>query len=756
MQMGSVTLSPTIVVGLGKAGCRMAAAVNERATEENVGEHVKVLGIDSRPEDAANALPTDASQLTLEIDETSWNQEQERLPYLGEGHELPPAGGAARQRPVGRCFVDNPEGLEQTWQFLEQHTEEFITKINESVSDKPVTELNVWVVNSLAGGTGSGAFPLVAGLLDELLTELEAERRIETTLRGVGSLLRLDRFEEQVREPERPPSFYLNAYTALSNLQVLLNEQPTPVSIHPDASQYVKDELDVGGVFDHYILTPVHEQEREYLNSVNRMVADAIYYFGATTGIEHFPNHPEAHNARLFSIDGGELAFPFETAEKYLKLNEDIASARDELDQLERKREDIAEDLSYLDAILSLDRDSLPTTDSPVPRKLVRRCKDEATAVERRLSPEESTTRIDEAVANLKNEFEPNGDCAFDSSAVLRYLFLSRLVTVVEQRSNRVRDELSELVTQLVDTYRDQLREYFDEEIISNAESNPSRTAELVEKFLEVELDRLTEQREESLPLINDFFGNLRKRIEETKETLDELRILCGEYDRWRTLSSEIREQFHLSRETLSDLRLDIEETRYELDDQVRESERELESMQMQRDRVAAELSKHTRGSHRTTIGVEEAERLDAGILERAREDGFVTLVEAGFIESEAIEEALGEVCSSRQEPIQDKQLFQPPFSVLAPILAEENTEEWMAEVDSAAMEAGFDMVEDSVDTTDTLSIGLLAMYAIQLEGTSEFGTLDEYFTSSDRSLSELFGSEITTVPDPVAYPELQ
>lgn len=755
--MGSVTLRPTIVVGLGEAGCRMAAAVNERATEENVAEHVKVLGIDSRPEDAAHALPTDVSQLILEIDEALWNQEQERLPYLGEGHELPQAGGAARQRPVGRCFVDNPEGLEQTWQFLEQHIEEFVTKLDESVSDTPVTELNVWVVNSLAGGTGSGAFPLVAGLLDELLSELEAERRIETALRGVGSLLRLDRLAEQVRKPERPPSYYLNAYTALSDLQVLLDEEPTPVSLHPDASQYVQNELDVGGVFDQYILIPVHEQERKYLNSVNRVVTDAIYYFGATTAIENFPNHPEAHTARLFSLDGGELAFPVETADKYLKLNEDIASTREDLDQLEREREDITEDLSYLDAILSLDRDNLPSSNSPVPRKLVRRCEDEATAVERRLSPEESTTRIDEAVADLKNEFEPDGDRAFDSSAVLRYLFLSRLVTVVEQRSNRVRDKFSELVTTLVDTYRDQLREYFDEDIISTAESNPTRAAELVDQLLEEELDRLTEQREESLPLIDDFFGNLRTRIEETEETLDELRVLWREYDRYQTLSNEVREQFHLSRDRLSDLRSDIEETRYELDDHVRESERELESMQMQRERIATELSEHTRGPHRTTIGVEELEWLDADILERARKEGFTTLVEADLIEVEAIEEALGEICSRRQEPIQDRQLFQPPFSVLAPILAEENTEEWMAEVDSAAMEAGFDMVEELVDTTDTLSIGLLAMHAdIQLEGTSEFGTLDEYFTDSDRSLSELFGSEIATVPDPVAYPELQ
>jgi hypothetical protein len=261
------------------------------------------------------------------------------------------------------------------------------------------------------------------------------------------------------------------------------------------------------------------------------------------------------------------------------------------------------------------------------------------------------------------------------------------------------------------------------------------------------------------LSLIDDLFGNLSARIEKTEETLDELKVLQKEYDRYQALENEAVYQFDQSRETLSQLRLDIEQRRHELDDKIRENERELESLQMQRERVTTELSEHTREGHRTKIGIEQPKRLDTDILENAQKEGFTTLCETELIEAEVIEEALGEVCLTRQEPIQDRQLFEktPRFSVIAPILADENTQEWLPHVKSAAKTAGFDLVEEPVDTTDTVSIGLLGIYArIQLEATSEFGTLEDYITDTDNKLSELFGSEIESVPDPVAYPEIQ
>lgn len=202
---------------------------------------------------------------------------------------------------------------------------------------------------------------------------------------------------------------------------------------------------------------------------------------------------------------------------------------------------------------------------------------------------------------------------------------------------------------------------------------------------------------------------------------------------------------------------MELEDTRYELDDRIADIERDLEIMQSQRERVAQELSEPTVERHRTTVSLEQPERLDSGILEQAQEEGLTVLVEAGIVDRETIQMAIEQVCSSRQEPIQDRPDFHAPFGVLAPILAEENTDEWIADVEGAAMEAGFDVVETPVDTAKTLSIALLGLYAgIDLEATSEFGTLDEHLTDSERDLSELFGPEVETVPLPVAYPELQ
>ena len=139
------------------------------------------------------------------------------------------------------------------------------------------------------------------------------------------------------------------------------------------------------------------------------------------------------------------------------------------------------------------------------------------------------------------------------------------------------------------------------------------------------------------------------------------------------------------------------------------------------------------------------------------RDGGFTALVETDILARDVTERGLERVCATRREPIKDRGVFQAPSSVLAPIFAGRNAAEWLEPVESAAIAAGFDTVEDRADTTDPLSVRLPTLYAgIDLEATSEFGTLDEYSTDSDRELRDLLGSEVETVPDPVAYPELQ
>lgn len=755
--MESVKLTPTVVIGLGQAGCRMAAAVNELGIKESVEESIKILGIDSDSESLARALPADSDYLSLNFDDISWKEAQNQAPYLEPEHELPDIGGAARQRPVGRRYVDNAGSLERTWKFFEHNIEEFISELDASVDNSSDTEINVWIVNSLAGGTGSGTFPLITGLLNKLLMELETERSIQTTLCGVGSLLRLDRLTDQLWKPDNPSVYYINAYTALSDLQTLLSDEQASVSIYGDSSRFIQDTLDVGGVLDQYLLAGVHNQQRDHLTSVNEMIADAIYYFGLTTAIENFPDSPEVQSTRLLSLDAGELRFPANTADQYLQVGDDIAERRQKLDELEYDREDLAEDLTYIEAVLSLDRDSLPSTDSPVPRKLVRWCEDEATSVARRAPEGELYNHIDDTVAALRNDFEPDDDYGFNFSVILRYLFLTRLMTKIEQERNRVRDELSSLVTTALRIYADQLAEYFDEGTITALESNPALEATQLEQFLKDERERLDEQRDESLPFIANFFDDLGARISEIDHILTEVETLNSEYDKYQALSEQSNNALSESRETLLELRRDIEDNRYELDDSLAKIARELETLNGRKERIVSELRNPSGDRHQTTIAIEHPDRLDSTLLDQAREEGFTALVEADIVDQKTLQLATKQVCSNRHEPIQDRPGFLPPFSVLAPVLAEENIEDWLDDIESAARATGFDMVEDPVDTSETLSIGFLGFYAgIQLDGTSEFGTLAEYITDPGCDLSDLFGPDIESVPDPVAYPELQ
>jgi hypothetical protein len=143
-----------------------------------------------------------------------------------------------------------------------------LTELRQNISESPITELNVWILNSLAGGTGSGALPLIAGLINKLLSKVEAEQQIETTLRGVGSVLRLDHLAETPIIPEHPPSHYLNAYTALADVQTLVSEEPATISLHPDASLFTQEELDGGDTVDQYLFVGVHDQQWDHLNAL--------------------------------------------------------------------------------------------------------------------------------------------------------------------------------------------------------------------------------------------------------------------------------------------------------------------------------------------------------------------------------------------------------------------------------------------------------------------------------------------------------
>jgi hypothetical protein len=754
--------TPTVVVGLGEAGCRMAAAVDDRATEENVAEAVEILGIDSRTEGLNSILPDDASSLALESRETRWSLDRTELPYLENDHELSPVGGARRQRPVGRWFVDNPEGLERASRFLEARIESFVNGLKQSLSDLSGTELNVWAVNSLAGGTGSGAFPLVFGLLDELLADLEGEQGIDTRLRGAGSLLRVSQLEDSPVKPDYVPAFYSNAYAALSDVRALLGDEQASLSPHPGAGLFKQDELDIGGAVDQYFLAGILEQERGHLESVNEMIADAIYYLDAFNGTfanrANFPTHAPARSTHLFSLAGAEVTAPTETAERYLELGDDIANTRAELDRLEYERKSVAKDVHYLDTVLSLDRASRPASDSPVSTSLVRQCDEKAAAVGRHVSPAELDSRLDDAVADLVTNVDLDDDRAFDPSAVVRYLVTNRLTNVVEQRHARARDQLSEFVATLVDRYRIQLTELVDEQVIGHLESNPAEGADEVTQALEAKRELLIEERKESLPVVGDLFGDLDLRIDELSEAIDDLSALRTKFDTAQTLRDEVYADFDESRDALRDRRMECEERRHELDDQSAVREHDVETRRAHRDEIAEDLRSGRRGHYRSTLPIEEIEHLDWATLERAREEGFTALVEAGLVSRETIEGVLETVCDDLREPIQDLNDFDvdPPVGILGPVLADENADEWLGHIEEFATRSGFGAVEPRADTADPLSVGLVGLYAgIELEQTSEFGTLDEYFTDPDRDLSALFGSEVDSVPNPVAYPEL-
>jgi hypothetical protein len=223
---GQGTIIPTLFVGMGGTGSRIVDRIAARAErlpnwESQLQPLTQFVSVDTNELDQhklahippGNRLNIAAFDKSRVIEGYRRSKEEQALQWLDQGYTPRPGfkPGAGQIRVESRLgfFFHSPEIRERLRQIVQQSLRPGITW-RQDVPPK----YNVYLVCTLAGGTGSGSFLPMAYLLQAVISEFNWQPRV------VGNLL-LSTLMLEKNAPELHPDIHANTYAALKELEWL-------------------------------------------------------------------------------------------------------------------------------------------------------------------------------------------------------------------------------------------------------------------------------------------------------------------------------------------------------------------------------------------------------------------------------------------------------------------------------------------------------------------------------------------------------
>ncbi|HEX4963439.1 MAG TPA: tubulin-like doman-containing protein [Thermoanaerobaculia bacterium] len=223
---GQGTIIPTMFVGMGGTGSRIVDRIAARAErlpnwESQLRPLTHFVSVDTNEHDQnklvhvppGNRLNIAAFDKARVIEGYRRSKDEQALQWLDQGY-IPRPGfkpGAGQIRVESRLgfFFHSPEIRERLRQLVQESLRPGITW-RQAVPPK----YNVYLVCTLAGGTGSGSFLPMAYLLQAVISEFNWQPRV------VGNLL-LSTLMLEKNAPELHPDIHANTYAALKELEHL-------------------------------------------------------------------------------------------------------------------------------------------------------------------------------------------------------------------------------------------------------------------------------------------------------------------------------------------------------------------------------------------------------------------------------------------------------------------------------------------------------------------------------------------------------
>jgi hypothetical protein len=809
--MSTHSTTPTVVVGIGEAGVRMLSSVHDVVTNEDVDDrYFEFLAIDSA-DDIDDSFPelSDLNQFRINAPpENRWRKmvEETHSPFLRQGDAAASQGGVTRNRPVARALIDDSENFEALHGFLE-------TRISTLIDDLGATNVDIWVLSSLGGGTGSGAFPIVGAMLSDLARELEQEDpQLGFDIAGVGTLPQLTRLGEG-HYPNARPRHIINAYTALRELQGMLDhdysESPLRFKVHAEEidlfpGQHLPPMREPP--FERYFLFPVKESEIRNEDSrerMNEIVADLILYFTSITGVEDYPDTEEEYDDEvLFTLNAAELSFPTDLATEYVEVAGELKSLNDRKRKLNRLEDNYESNRNYLSSVLDVNRGEMP--DGDVERRLVSDCHDAAeetiaggdvryvdedqltndastiveetrSEVRSRIEQFDATVEIDGEVRSAPEDVPMMATDGDDEpvdpvDTVIEYFYYVHVIEAA--KSELERRQYEQLVDEGWAEHRRDIRQYAsdEEEFERVDQGSADEKWETLEPFLEYQHDEIEEELEDG-GIFSLGFGDseLEEEREDIEKLLSDIRDARERHNKLEELRAEANKRRQTRRDTLQTLRDQFEDAAASVEDEIDDLEHDRRKLEHKRDR----LTGRERGRTSLTefnpeqfaeMALEDPSSLTAKDLDEIanNEWSLDDLTAAGLTSREKVLKNFEYLLTRKlNERMSDKATTRPD-GLLATLRHDENS--WLDEeiinlVNSR--QTRIEHVTDSMPIADRLTVRLLSTYApIDLMETSEFGVLYEAHEASDERVIDLLmsGDEADEIEEKYvrfAYPEL-
>jgi hypothetical protein len=780
--------NPSIVIGIGEAGCKMVAQTYEgikdevaadRGDPQEVLDRFKFVGIDTKADEVEEYTPESFQTIALETPTKNWENDVGEFPYLREDMQLADVGGATRQRAVSRYYIDNLQNYKSFRQQLERVVEEFEDDAGKALDDPDIEGANLWIVNSFGGGTGSGAFPLIAGMLDQVTDDADEDYY----LCGLGSLPRLDQLDDQSRPPAANENFYANAYTALRELSVLLDYDfidefadaagtnfPLEIPLYATHGEnqlpgYNDIRLE-DPPFDFYGMIGFNEEKgdnTDYRQNLNQVASDTIRLL-AEEFEEDFPNDYSrsgtAGKPTLYSVDSRGVEVPVSAVESYVQALEDIQDIENRIEDKHSELERYQENRNYINQALDIEPAADPYEEGSggdldeegilVDRSIVTTAQDHAyDGIDPRSGYDDELLdeRYEKAlsqVGQLSNKYD------FDVEDVFAYLYYQELVS--RFRSLKQGHRFAKLVQDAVEDYSNKFSRYLDgdqtELLTASDEAPRDKWTGGLEEWFEEAIEDQEEKLEETSRIKFRVRSEIESRIETLRSRRNELTDEYAEYKR-------IDDAQNTTRGRRNEARTGLEDIRDEINDAIRSTESDLEQLQKEKGR-----RENVQRSRRETLESYERERyvsipfqnFENASVEFLTDLGSIgDLLEREIVSEQRVARALEFTIENLEEPFQDLEPQNVPINAyryLGVLTSASNVDILQGGLDGVE---GIDKIPTLMSTNsdeqetaiidDIFRIRFTATNAdIALENSSEFAQIHEQFRSEE-DVGELLGS---------------
>lgn len=583
---------PTVVVGVGKAGISVMSKVENVARENNDMDMFEFIAMDG-DKDMLNNAPNSATTLTFTTSDDYLGEDKEEYPYLTEDMRV---GGPAakRQRSVGRYKLDRrgDGGYEDKFDTLRTAIEN-----HHNVHDQRLAEdtasFNVFLIHSLGGGTGSGSFPLLLSMLNEIGDSLDTNNEL-IYLSGVGVVPEIP-VDINVADPPGNSNYYPNTYAALrdiesytdlyhddtDNLQVPIYARDLAGDKGPTYANVPFSDCWLVGVEEDKIAGNVQiTGDENYTQLVDESIARSITAISRLDGSAENWSDSTPYPG---SFKQTEVRVPHEEIKEYANKKKERDEKQDRIDdEIPTSIEANEDRIQELEDLKSgLDEEQIE--DKSLRERVKTDIDNEYANAEQLI--DSSAQEIENFLDGIEEDYKSQDKDV--EALIIATSILEERIQEEEQGAPQVEQEWQDTVEGLWNDYDMQGKEG-----TSNVTS-PEAKASLLEEELDEKIDTYTEIKEEWDPgligSLKDFLppadplGVLESEREEAEAYLD---ILKADHSQLKSLMSQWDRVTKIVR-AIEDRQLAIREL---IDNQLNDINQEISNLQDEKDQLAEEI----------------------------------------------------------------------------------------------------------------------------------------------------------------------